>query len=175
MVPGDELVDTTLPGHRPLEQRQDAGQQAAERQLGKRQDHERRPLVGPFADLWRRLVARVGIPQVVESDAQRARQPSIASPVQNRRESDGDLRRVAARQAIDQLASAKRFFTIRGEMDSMSAVSQRGDHRLEIPEVGEVTGDEQHIHGTVTTPLNALSGSMARRSATAKRPAPRRW
>ena len=88
LVLGDELVHADLPRHRPLEHRQHAGQQSAERQLRERQHQQRRPLVGALANLRRRLVARIRVAQVVEPDAQRARQPPIASPLQNRRESD---------------------------------------------------------------------------------------
>ena len=61
-------------------------QQAAERQARQRQHEDGRALVGALADLRRRLVARIRVAQVVEPEAQRAGQPAVAAPLQDRRE-----------------------------------------------------------------------------------------
>ena len=64
-------------------------------------------------------------------------------------------------------------------MHAMPALGQRGDHRLEVPEIGEVPRDEQDLHAGVSrcpavrspSVPSAPTGSTARRSATANRPA----
>jgi hypothetical protein len=108
LLRGDELVDTALPGHRPFEQRQHSGQHSAERRLGEPQNQQRRALVRPLTNSWRRFVSRIRIAQVIEADAQCAGQLPIPAPLRDRRVANADPFRVFGGQTSDHLAPAPR-------------------------------------------------------------------
>src|SRR5688572_23468954 len=104
----------------------------------------------------------------------------MTAPLQDRREANRDARRKPGGQAVDQIPPAQRLFAIRRQVNRVAARGERLDHRLEIPEVGEVPGDEEYLHAfdpavRLTWPGKAPrgpSGSTARRSAAENRPAP---
>src|SRR6185436_7921351 len=150
----NELVDAVLPRHRLLDSFEYARQHAAERQPCEREYRDRGPLVRALANSRRRLVTRIGIAQVVQADAKDVRDAAIAPPPQDRRETDGHLRWKARGEAIDELAAAEGLLTVGREVHVMSPLGERRDHRLEVPEVGEVPRDEQNLHaGESTRPV----------------------
>ena len=174
----DERLDPVVAGHRFLDTLQRAAHGPPEREAGQREHECRRTGVGATADLRHPLEGGIGVAEIVEPEAQRARDPRIPAPLPDRSHTrrDAGIRRD---QPLDQFLPAQRVIAIGREVDRVATFGQPCDDRVEVAEVGEVPCDKQDLHGCavgdgVSSPACMPTGSSARRSAAANCPAPRR-
>ena len=146
LVLADELVHAGLPRYRLLEPLEHARDEPPPRQPGEHQRERRRALVRALADLRHRRVSRVRVPQVVQREPQRTRYPAVPSPLVYGGHAARD---VGARryETVHERTAAERVVPVRRQVHPVPARRKCRDDGIEVPEVGEVAGDEEHLHG----------------------------